>query len=465
MERIIKPERPAGFIDYNTEYFLARESMVNKISKVFRSFGYNPIETPLAEFLKTLVGTDETSKNIFSLRSLNSSSGDDDIALRFDHTVPFARFLAANPYNKENQSGIKLPWRRSVYGPVFRGDTPQKGRFRQFYQFDIDVAGSSSMLADAEIVAVIYNTLKELSISNFVIKVNNRKILNGFIDLLNIKKRGEISANEIAMEIMRILDKIQKNSWDIVKQELAQKPVNKFDVSPGLIKEDIVKIERFLRLQGSNDEKITQCFSLFSGIKIAEDGLTELRKMLEFLSCQTVDLDYVKIDFSVARGLDYYTGPVFETFINSALEFGSIFSGGRYDELFSRFTGKKLPAVGASIGVDRFFSVLNHLNLLNLKQKKVADVIILRLSDDDKFIQDYLFFADSLRKLGVNAEISLLENKDFSAQFNFAISQSYNYALIFGEREREKNVVVIKDLIKREQKELKFSEFNNFFKS
>lgn len=465
MERtkgIIKPERPAGFPDYNTRTYLIRESIINKINKIFRSYGYNPIETPVVEFLKVLIGEDETSKNIFSVKSF-SSSYQEEIALRFDHTVPFARFLAANPYNKAKKIGIKLPWRRSVYGPVFRSDQPQKGRFRQFYQFDVDIAGVDSMLADSEIVLIIYEVLKLLLEDNFTIKINNRKILNGFTDLLDIKDRGRVSALDITKEIMRILDKIQKYPWNQIRSELQAIPVNDFDPSPNLTDESLSKVENFLNIEGSNEEKLRQCKTLFYGINIALEGIDEISLLLHYLSLQKIDFKKIKVDFSIARGLDYYTGPVFESFVNTSSEYGSIFSGGRYDGLTTRFTGQKLSAVGASIGIDRLLAIMEDLNQSIDLSNNSANLIILRLSDKPEFISQYFEIANIFRKKGLNVELSLLSNTSFKAQFNFAVSQDYQFVLILGENEYKNQVCIIKDLKKRTQEIVKLSEIDLLF--
>jgi histidyl-tRNA synthetase len=461
MNKIVKPEKPAGFLDYDTKKFFIREKIVNSINEIFVLYGYNPIETPIVEFTKTLIGNDETSKNIFFLRGSKLSSKE-EISLRFDHTVPFARFLAANPYNKSKREGVRLPWRRSVYGPVFRNDTPQKGRFRQFYQFDIDIAGTDSMLADAEIVAIIYKVLQSLSVGDFVIKINNRKILNGFKELLRIGERSKVSSTEITTEIMRILDKIQKYSWEELKEELKRSPVNEFDPSPNLNNEQIFKIEDYLNIKGENNQKLQKCYDLFKDIKISEKGIEELEALLSYLSYFEIDLRKIEIDLSIARGLDYYTGPVFESFISSSPDLGSVFSGGRYDNLMTRFTGEKLPAVGASIGVDRLITILEYLKLTKNERDCSADIIILRLSNNPHFIDKYLSIAETLRKNGIKTELSLFDDLSFSAQFNFAISQNYNYVLIMGEQEETEKECIIKNLKTRNQKKVKLKELKNF---
>ncbi len=219
-KKIINPERPGGFRDFLPAEYLAREEMMDKIEKTFKLFGFNPIETPEVEFLKTLSGEEsDTGKNIFHIKGRDEN---ETLALRFDHTVPLARILASNPYNPKSKSGIKLPWKRMVRGVVFRGETPQNGRYRQFYQMDADIAGTSSMLADAEIINLMYRSLKELGLKNFVIKINNRKILNGLAELTEIKDKKENTIKEM----FRILDKLDKIGIEKVLKELKGAPVN-----------------------------------------------------------------------------------------------------------------------------------------------------------------------------------------------------------------------------------------------
>lgn len=458
----IKPERPGGFLDFNTSEFLAREEMLQTINGVFRSFGYNPIETPMVEFSKVLVGEDETSKNIFQVRS-RGGSNEDSLSLRFDHTVPFARFLSANPYHDKKREGVKLPWRRMVLGPVFRSDSPQKGRYRQFYQFDVDVAGSSLMLADAEIVAIIYQTLTALGLKRFLIRINNRKILNGLAELIGVVDRGQISAADITKEVMRILDKIPKIGLDKVLAELQVVPENDYDPSPGLLPEAIEKISRFLEIRGNNSVKLDQAEVIFHKILIAQEGISELRQIVFYLSDFGVPEGVVEIDFSIARGLDYYTGPVFESFLIDAPEFGSVFSGGRYNDLVARFTGSELPAVGASIGVDRLFAALQQLELITVQAVTVAEALILRLvNDHDNY---YLRLAKQLRSLGIKTELCLLEDTTFKAQFNFAISQNVRFVIIAGADEIHHNVIKVKNLFTREQIEVPVERISDHFVS
>ncbi|MEA3449464.1 MAG: histidine--tRNA ligase [Patescibacteria group bacterium] len=455
----LKPERPGGFLDFLPKDYLAREKMINTISGVFRSFGFDPIETPRVEFLKTLAGEEsDTGKNIFYIKS---SSDSEPLALPFDHTVPFARLLAANPYNAKDRSGIRLPWRRMVVGPVFRGEKPQSGRYRQFYQIDADIAGSDSMLADSEIVTMIYRTLTELGVKKFLIRLNNRKILNGLAELAGIKKRKKVSCENITREMMHILDKIDKIGLDGVVKELQKKPESDFDPAPFLSNKAVDKVRVYLAIKGTNKEKLNRAKDVFKDILVAKTGIEELEEILSFLNVLAVPEKFISIDFSIARGLDYYTGPVMETVLLEAREFGSIFGGGRYDALVKRFTGENLPAVGASIGFDRMFAALNHLGLIDNKKQSVADVLVLRLAKDKD--AEYFGIAQDIRACGFNTELCLYPDTTFKNQFNFALSRGVKYVVICGESEFDSDMVAVKDLDKRKQVEVKRKNLKDYF--
>jgi len=448
-------------LDLLTADFLAREQMVKKIEGIFRLFGFSPVETPIIEFVKTLSGeTSDTGKHIFYISNAGENT-DESLAMRFDHTVPLARLLAANPYEPKARTGIRLPWRRMVYGPVFRGEKPQNGRYRQFYQFDADIAGTDSMLADAEIVAMMHETMKALGVENFIIKINNRKILSGLAELVGITDRGQISKDDLTKEMMRILDKIDKIGMEKVLEELVAKPEHETHASPNLSKEASLKIKEFLSIDGDNIERLARCRKVFVGVKIAEEGINELAEILENLKAIGVLETAIQINFSIARGLDYYTGPVMETTLTDASEFGSVFSGGRYNNLVSRFTGQDLPAVGASIGVDRLFAALDHLKKLDKTKETVTEAMILRLSPNQDAL--YLKMATELRSAGISTEICLLDDTTFKNQFNFAISKNVDFIVIAGEDEIKKGVVQVKNLKTREQEEVKKEELKDWF--
>jgi histidyl-tRNA synthetase len=456
----VKAERPGGFLDFMPSEFLAREKIIKTISRVYRSYGFDPIETPQVEFLSTLSGEEsDTGKNIFHIESHDAKK--EKLALPFDHTVPFARLLAANPYDAKAKTGIKLPWRRMVIGPVFRGETPQAGRYRQFYQFDADIAGSTSMMADAEIIAMIYKCLSELDVNNFEVRLNNRKILNGIAGIADVKARGNATVDDIMQEVMRTLDKIDKIGIRGVTKELQAKPKRDDDLAPALSKEAIEKIKLYLEIDGDNNEKLDKCLDIFDGIDVVTEGVRELKQILTYLEVMNIPASIVKIDFSIARGLDYYTGPVMETILLDAPEIGSIFSGGRYDGLVRRFTGEDLPAVGASVGIDRLFTALTQVGAIDVNKKTVAKVMVLRLAPDKD--EEYIKLANEIREIGINTEVCLLSDTTFKNQFNFALNRGVEYVVIMGEDEMKKNTVEIKNLETREQTEVKRNKIESYF--
>lgn len=429
-KNLIEAERPSGFLDFLPEECLAREKMLKTIEKTFRSFGFDFMETPIVEFEKILKGEEsETGKQIFSIFS--SDTKGENLNLRFDHTVPFARVLASNPYNSQTKTGIKLPFKRMVLGPVFRGERPQQGRYRQFYQFDVDIAGSDLILADAEIVTLMWQTMKNLGVENFVIRINNRKILSFF-----------------NAEIIRLIDKIDKLGIDEIVAQIENNELKE-------------KVKTLLSISGNNFEKLEKCSELFQDSPKAQEGIQELKQILEILEKAGVDEKNIKIDFSIARGLDYYTGTVMETNLLDAPEFGSVFSGGRYNQLVKRFTGQNFPVVGASIGVDRLFSALEKLNLLDKNQKTSAEVMILRLSEN--WDDEYFNLAQKIRKSGLNTTICYLNDTTFKRQFNFALNSGVKFVVIMGEDERKNGVVQVKNLETREQVEARLSEVENYF--
>jgi histidyl-tRNA synthetase len=461
-KEIIKPEKPAGFIDYLTKDYLTKERIIAKGQEIFRSHGYDPVETPRVEFLKTLSSEQsDTGKQIFTIE--DSSQEGQLLALPFDHTVPFARLIASYPYNSKDRTGIVLPWRRVAYGPVFRGERPQAGRYRQFYQLDVDIVGSSSMIADAEIVKMIYLSLSSLGLDNFLINLSNRKILNGLAFIVGIKDRGKVSREDIIKQMFRILEKVEKIGKEGVMEELSKKPENELSDSPALSQEALEKVGSFMELKGSNRVLVKECKKMFRGVKDAEDGARELEKILDCLETMDVPEEYVKVDFSIARGLDYYDGPVMEATLTDLPEIGSIFSGGRYNDLVKRFTGKTLPAVGASMGVDRVLLAMKKKNLMKIDKTTVAEALVLRL--DFKFDREYMGIAEEIRGTGLNCEISLLDDTTFQGQFNYALKKGVKYVVIAGEEELKRGEIQVKNLQTRKQESLKKGEIKKYFSS
>ncbi len=472
VKKLIAAKRPGGFLDFLPTEYLAREKMLNTITKTFRSYGFDFIETPIIEFNSILKGEkSDTGKQIFVISS--ESTKRESLGLRFDQTIPFARILASNPYDPKKKTGIQLPFKRMVVGPVFRGERPQQGRYRQFYQFDIDIAGSSSVMADAEIITLMTTTLENLGVKRFTIKINNRKIFAGFGRLITkttsqIKNQRENKIDRkqldrIITEIIRSIDKVDKIGGGKVRGEIEKKLQEEFQLSESVVKEISNTVKKFLAISGSNYQKLNQCEKIFSESKEAQEGIKELKEIIELLKAQNKEED-IEIDFSVARGLDYYTGTVMETTLTDLPEFGSVFSGGRYNKLVKQFTGKDLSVVGASIGVDRLFAALDELKRIDYSRKTSADVMILRLLKNKTAQREYLKIAQEIRQAKMNTTVSFLDDMTFKSQFNFALNSGVKYVVIAGEQEFKNKTVQIKNLQTRKQQELPQNRIANYFK-
>lgn len=425
----------------------------------------------VSEFNKVLKGEEsETGKQIFSI--LSGDTKGESLGLRFDLTVPFARVLAANPYNAKDKTGIKLPFKRMALGSVFRGERPQKGRYRQFSQFDIDIAGSDLMLADAEIVNIMWQTMKNLGIEQFVIRVNNRKILQSFSEVIekllnsnqnnsNKNRDYSISIEKINTEIIRTIDKVDKLGIEKIILELEDSLNEYFKLPNKIVDEIINRTKGLLTISGDNFSQLKQCEKLFKDSKTAQEGISELREVFELLQNGNNAKQNISVDFSIARGLDYYTGTIMETSLLNAPDYGSVFSGGRYNKLMEKFTGRDLPVVGASIGVDRLFAALNELGLLSQNKKTSTEVMVLRLSGSED--TEYLKIAQKIREVKRNVSICLLSDTTFKSQFNFALNSGVKYIVIAGEDERKRGIVQIKNLESQEQVEVTLSDVGDYF--
>ena len=338
MEKV-EPKTLAGFMELLPEEQVIFNHMKDTIRASYEKFGFLPLDTPIIEYSEVLLAKagGETEKQIYRFEK-----GDTDLSLRFDLTVPLAKFVAQNLYN------LSYPFRRYQIGKVFRGERPQKGRYREFYQCDIDIIGDGelSILNDAEIPSIIYTTFKNLGFDNFTIRVNNRKILGGFFKALGYEDK--------ISDILRIIDKVEKIGVDAVKEILVE-----MDISS----ENVDKIIEFISIKGTPDEVISKLRSLNIDNELFNNGIDEL----EAVSCNVeafgLPAENYKIDLTIARGLDYYTGTVYETVLNDYPQIGSVCSGGRYDNLAEFYTNKKLPGVGISIGLTRLFYQLRQAGL------------------------------------------------------------------------------------------------------
>lgn len=397
---IIEPRTLKGFRDFLPEVMIPRKRMIEIIEKIYRSFGYVPIDTPALEYSEILLGkgSAETDKQLFRF----TDNGGRDVALRFDLTVPLARFVAQH-FNE-----LSFPFKRYHIAPVWRGENTQRGRYREFCQCDFDIIGTKSNLADMEVVQVIFIALTALGIDSFTIRINNRMILNGLMKQLNVEDK--------TVQILRVIDKIDKIGANEVKKEL-EMIIGKNEVA-------INKIVGFVGLNGSNDEILDWLAKEFSGVPLAETGIANLREILEKSKSLGIPEKNLKIDLSIARGLDYYTGTVYETILNNLPEIGSICSGGRFDNLSSLYTDKELPGVGASIGLDRLIAALQAMNLLDGK-KSTAEVLVV-VKDG---CSDYSFVvADFLRDKGIDAEV-YLGQKSVGEQIKYAINKDIKFII------------------------------------
>ena len=380
------------------------------------------------DFLKNASDEQLLDRNCPRLTSALCEKG-----LRYDLTVPFARFVV------QHRDELQLPFKRYQIQPVWRADRPQKGRYREFYQCDIDIIGDGelSTINDAEIPSVIYNLIKELGFEEFTIRINNRKILNGLFEYINQKDNS--------VEILRIIDKIEKIGKDAVIEDLEK---------IGVSKEAIEKIINFIEIDGTTDEKLQKLQDLNIENETFKLGLEELISVVKYIRIFGVPDTHFKVDLTIARGLDYYTGTVYETFLNDYRELGSVCSGGRYENLAEYYTDKKLPGVGISIGLTRLFYKLNELGLIKAEKASMSDVLVIPMVDD---LSKPIILANSLREKNINTEI-YLNDKKLKAKLKYADKLQIPYVIIVGEDEINSGVISVKNMITGEEKKANILE-------
>ena len=424
----IKPRTLSGFM----ELLPAKQQQMERFFQVLREtyalYGFTPLDTPVIEAAEVLLakGGGETEKQIYRFEK-----GDSDLALRFDLTVPLAKYVALN-YGQ-----LSFPFRRFQIGKVYRGERAQRGRFREFYQADIDIIGDGQLdiLNEAEIPAVIYRTFTALGLRRFQIRVNNRKILNGFYAMLGL--------TEQSVDIMRTVDKLDKIGPHKVKAILTE--------DLGLSEAQAGEILSFIAIRGSNGEILEKLAAYQGKNELFDRGLEELRAVVSCLGAFGVPEDNFAVDLTIARGLDYYTGTVYETTMLDHPEIGSICSGGRYDNLAEYYTDKKLPGVGISIGATRLFYVLEEQGLLNPNQPTApADVLVIPMSED--FVKA-VEVATALRDAGIRTQL-YTEKKKFKAKIGYADKLGIPYVVFLGEDEIANNVITLKDMASGQQQTL-----------
>ena len=431
MKKQIKviPRTLPGFMELKPNEQILFNQIKENIEESYKRFGFLPLDTPILELSEVLLAKagGETEKQIYRF------TRGDDLAMRFDLTVPLAKYVS------KNYGELQFPFRRYQIGKVYRGERPQKGRFREFYQADIDIIGDGelSIMNDAEIPSIIYTTFKNLGFDDFTIRINNRKILNGLFEYLNIV--------ELSTEIMRIIDKLEKIGKENVKLELLK--LN--------IEEEIVdKILEFISISGNNEEKIEALEKLNIKNEVFEKGLFELKEVVKYIRLFGVPEENFSIDLTIARGLDYYTGTVYETFLDNYREIGSVCSGGRYDNLAENYTDKSLPGVGIAIGVTRLFDQLNDLKLIKTEKESISDVLVISTSDD---VSECLPIANTFRKEGINTEV-YMNDKKMKAKFKYADKLKIPYVAIIGEDELKENKVSLKNLVTGKQDTINIQE-------
>lgn len=422
----IEPRTLPGFMELLPNEQIQFNSMMDKIRKSYEKFGFLPLDTPIIEMADVLLAKagGETEKQIYRF-----NKGEADLALRFDLTVPLAKYVT------QYYNDITFPFKRYQIGKVYRGEKPQKGRYREFYQCDIDIIGDEnlSIINDAEMPSVIYTTIKELGFDNFTIRINNRKLLNGLF--------AELELKDESVEVMRIIDKLEKIGKENVVKCLQDLKIEQ---------EKIDKIMSFIEIDGTSDEKIAKLEDLKIENELFVQGLSELKDVVKYVRLFGVPDTHFKVDLTIARGLDYYTGTVYETFLNDYREVGSVCSGGRYDNLSEFYTDKKMPGVGVSIGLTRLFYKLNELNIIKEKEKSISKVLVVSMTDN---IDRALEVGKNLRDAGINSDV-YLENKKIKAKFKYADKLQIPYVAIIGEEEEKNGTVSLKNMETGEQTEI-----------
>jgi len=418
-KNIVKPSTLPGFMELLPKDQILFNKIKDTIRKTYESFGFIPIDTPLIERSEILLakGGGETEKQIYRF-----TKGDTDMALRFDLTVPLARYVAQHFPN------LTFPYRRYHIGKVYRGEKSQRGRFREFYQCDVDIIGNGklSVVYDAEIPSIIYATFRNLGFEDFTVKINNRKVLNGFFASLNISSTADV---------LRSIDKLEKIGDRGVRAELKEL---------GLPESIVDRILRFIKIQGSDGEKLEALKALDIANEIFREGIEELETVIEYVKSFGVPEKNYMIDLTIARGLDYYTGTVYETFLDDYPEIGSVCSGGRYDNLAEFYTTQKLPGVGISIGLTRLFYQLNEAGLLEGDAPSTLTKVLV-VPMDETCNEYSIKVANILREEGIVSEVHFEEAK-VGKKLNYANKLDIPYVILIGEDEIRRQMVSLKDM-------------------
>lgn len=431
MTKLIDPRTLKGFRDFLPREQIVRERLIEQARRVYRSYGFAPIDTPALEYAEILLGKggDESDKLLYRFRD----HGDRDVALRFDLTVPFARFAA------EHIGKLGTPFKRYHMGPVWRGENTGHGRYREFWQCDFDTIGTTANAADIETVLVIHDLMRALGFEAFTIRVNNRMVLNGLLTELGLKGKS--------VPLLRALDKLDKIGHDKVVAEM----VEQAQVAP----EQASRILLMAGMKGANRDILDRLQAEFGSNELAGEGIRRLRELVDVAHTAGVDDARIQIDVSIARGLDYYTGTIYETVLDAKRDIGSVCSGGRYDNLASLYTKQVLPGVGASLGLDRLLAAMDELGMLKDSAATPAPVLVVQF--DGQYLGEYQRMARTLRGEGIGAEV-FPDAKKPGQQLKYAESRGFKVALIAGADEFAQGTWKVKDLARREEKALPAGE-------
>ena len=447
-DQLIQPRTLNGFRDYLPEAMIPRERLMETARSVYRSYGFVPIDTPTLEYSEILCGkgSEETDRQMYRFMH-----GKRDIAMRFDLTVPLARFVA------QHHNELGLPFKRYHIGTVWRGERPQKGRYREFAQCDFDTIGTTSIASDIETVLVINDLMRAIGFEKFKIRMNNRKVLNGVLE------KADLSQDSVA--VLRALDKLGKIGRDKVKEEMLE--------STSASSDQADQILQLAEISGSTEEVLKQLDPICAGNELAEQGCNQIRQIVDAASSVNLGDDNLVIDVSIARGLDYYTGTIVETFLDDLPSFGSVCSGGRYDNLAQLYTKTELPGIGASLGLDRLLSAMQELNMI-AATRTTADVLIAQF--DPQNLNLYLTIANNLRAAGIRTEVfpdpivvnGKFKPKKLNQQFKYANKRGFQAVIVAGGDELEAGIVKIKWMESGEETDVKFdktsSEIVNWLK-
>lgn len=437
-KKIIEPRTLKGFRDFLPETMIPREKMIARVSEVYRRYGYSPIDTPVLEYLEILSGkgSDETDRQLYKFKD----HGGREVGMRFDLTVPFARFSA------QHAPELVLPFKRYHIAKVWRGENTQAGRYREFSQCDFDVIGTTSVMSDIETALVINDVMQRADLrtdepfTRFKIHVNSRKILNGLLEKINLADR--------AVPVLRALDKLAKIGREKVIAEMAE--------TAGASEEQAGEILDMVSARAGADPyaQLDGLAARLAGSELGLEGVETLRQIFDAARTAGIPEGRFVLDVSIARGLDYYTGTIFETFLDDLPALGSVASGGRYDNLAGLYTKTPLPGIGASLGIDRLFAGLEELGML---EKVSSPVKVLIPYFDPALTQEYIRLASLLRRHGIGAEV-YPDAKKLGQQLKYADRKGFSAALILGSGELEKGVVQVKNLKAQTQEDVPYAE-------